>query len=288
LMLGSLAVAEDYEPVTIIQANWGQGYGEFGLSLEAEGNCPQSLSVDDRGNFAILDAVNSRVQLYSSLGNWLKNISISTRAFDVKYVENKIYVLAPYDYLIEEFDHIGKFIKRVEINRKIDLIDGLRLDENQVCVQTYEQKQYRVGGNVSRDMQIQSEQAGFTAGVPELRFQTRWLDQRRGALLIENSQTNKLETITINTTDRLGSIIFLDTDKDEYIYLRLELFGDDGKPGYEIQKLNYNGDLVSQFQIQNNNIVMPYRPVTVDNDGNVYSMEIRTEGFSVVKWRVKK
>lgn len=287
-LFGNFARAEEYEPVTIIKANWGGESGDFGLAREAEGNCPQSLSVDERGNLAILDAVNNRVQLFSSLGNWLKNIPISTRGFDVKYIEEKIYVLAPYDYVLEEFDHIGKSKRKIEINRRIDLIDGLRVEDNLVCLQTYEQNQYRIDANISKDMQLQTEQAGMTGGTSNFRIQTRWLNQHEGALLSEDKRSGKIETFPVKTTEELGSILFLDTDKFGNIFIRLELFGHDGQSVFEIQKLSKTGEVISTFRIINENIVMPYRPITVDSEGNVYSLEIRADGFSVVKWRVKR
>jgi len=287
-MTVSFSSAEEYESVTMIVARWGSGTGEFGLSLEAEGNCPQAISVDARGNLAILDAVNRRVQLYSSLGNWLKNIPVTIQAFDVTYVDDRIFVLDPYHYFIEEFNHIGKPIRKIEINRKIDMIDGLRFDGNQVCIQTYEQKQYCVGSSHSKTVQIQSERVGLSGKIRDIRFQTRWVNKHEGVLLIEDDPSKNSRTIPIHCNEPLGSIIFLDTDKYGHIFLRLELFDEEGQSSFEIRKLNVNGESVATFRIENINRVMPYRPITLDSDGNVYSMQIMDQGFFVVKWRVKK
>ncbi|MFZ5516375.1 MAG: hypothetical protein ACOY90_07035 [Candidatus Zhuqueibacterota bacterium] len=288
VMIVSFAGAEEYEPVTMIVAKWGNGIGEFGLRLEAEGNCPQSISVDARGNLAILDAVNRRIQLYSTLGNWLKSIPVTIQAFDVKYVDDRIFILDPYNYFIEEFNHIGKHLRKVEINQKIDMIDGLRFDGNQVCIQTYEQKQYCVGSSNSKTVQIQSERAGLSGNSRDVRFQTRWLNQHEGALLIEDDQSKNNRTIPIHCDESIGSIIFLDTDKYGHIFIRLELFDQVGKSIFEIHKLNSKGEPVSKFRIQNSNRVMPYRPIALDSEGNVYSMQILDHGFFVVKWRVKR
>ena len=92
--------AGNYKPQTIITAKWGGGNGEFGLRLEAEGNCPQSLALDNKGNLAILDLVNKRVQRYSSDGKWLGKFTITSQAFDVQSMNDRLILLAPYDYLI--------------------------------------------------------------------------------------------------------------------------------------------------------------------------------------------
>lgn len=286
LMCINYSAAQNYESFPLIQARWGQGNGEFGLRMEAEGHCPQSISVDERGNIAILDAVNSRVQLFSALGNWLKNITVSVQGFDVQYVENKIYVLAPYDYCVEELDFVGKTKNQIEIDKKIDLIDVLRVNNNQVWVQTYEQKQYRLDESIPMDRQMQTERTGMSGRSPHLSFQTRWHNERQGEVRIKNEQTNKTQSITINTTDKLGSIIFLDTDKNGFIYLRLEIFGENGESFFEVQKLSPEGDVISNIQIPNDNIVMPYRPLTVDSEGNIYFMQIHHDGFTVLKWRI--
>ncbi len=278
--------ARIYQSQKIIAANWGQADGEFGLIIEAEGNCPQSLTADDGGNLAIIDLVNKRVQRYSPSGKWLGKFSITSQAFDIEFVNKCFILLSPYDYLIEQYTQEGKLIDNVTINRKIEFIDGLRISSNGIFVQTIEQTQYNMSEK-SQTKQLESIQQGLSAQIPDTRFQTRWNDPHHAHLLIKKNNTGKKQSITIKTLDELGSIVFLDTDKHGNIYLRKELFAPDRKSYFEVDKLDKKGNVLSTIQIDNENIVAPFKPITIDREGNIYFLEIKSEGFSVIRWQEK-
>ena len=279
--------AGNYQFQKIITANWGQADGEFGLIIEAEGTCPQSLTIYNNGNLAILDLVNKRVQLYSSIGKWLGKFNISSQAFDIQFLNEHFILLAPYDYLIEQYNQKGKLSEKKNINRKIEFIDGLRIAGNNIFIQTIEQAQYNMSEK-SQTKQLESVQQGFSAQIPDLRFQTRWIDTHQGHLLIENNKTGNKQTITITTQDELGSLVFLDTDKCGNIYLRKELFTPDRKSYFEVDKLDKDGNVLSNIRIDNENIVAPFKPITIDREGNIYFLEIKSEKFSVIRWQEEK
>ena len=278
--------AGNYQSQEIITATWGRGDGEFGLAREAEGNCPQSLTVESNGNIAILDLVNKRVQRFNPDGKWLGKFSITTQAFDIQSLNERFVLLAPYDYLIEQYSQEGNLIEKIAINRQIQFIDGLRISGNNIFIQTNEQTQYNMSEK-SQSKQLESLTNGFSSKIPDLKFQTRWIDAHHGQLLIENSNTTKNQTITISSSDELGSIVFLDTDKYGNIYLRKELFAPDRKSYFEVDKLNSAGNVLSTIKINNDNIVAPFKPVTIDQDGNIYFLEISSEKFSVIRWQEK-
>jgi len=276
--------AGQYRPVRLIEARWGDKPGEFGLTLEAEGNCPQSLTVDASGNLAILDPVNRRVQRYSAEGKWLAAFHINCRAFDIRVLNDRFILLAPYDYQIEQYDRDGNLIEKIDIDPGIDLLDGLRVSGDKIFVQTSEQLLYDVSERSST-----KQAPAMTRGLrgqrdPGWKFQTRWLGSHQGLLIAENSRTGNRRTITINSPDELGSLIFLDTDKYGNIYLRAEIFAADGKSCFEVIKLTGEGNQLSRLRIVNENIVAPFKPITIDQEGNIYFLEIKTEGFSVIRW----
>ncbi len=287
IIFATVIFAGDYLSTKVIQANWGSADGEFGLVLEAEGNCPQALTVAENRDLVILDPVNRRVQSYSANGKWIGKFAISSRAFDIQFEGDRIVLLAPYDYLIEAYNRDGKLIEKIPINRKIDLVDGLRISDHKIFVQTIKQMQYRVDVK-SPTVQFQSVEQGISGRIPEFRFRTRWIDSHRGYLLIDDRNVSKTETITITTVDELGSLIFLNTDERGHIYLRKELFSADGKPYYEVDKLDRNGVVLNSIQIQNENIVAPYKPITIDKEGTIYFLEIKPEGFAVIRWQEQK
>ena len=286
IIFGKNIYAGNYQSQTIITATWGTGDDEFGLAREAEGNCPQSLTVESNGNIAILDLVNKRVQRFTPDGKWLGKFSITTQAFDIQSLNERFVLLAPYDYLIEQYTQEGNLIEKININRQIQFIDGLRISGNNIFIQTNEQTQYNMSEK-SQIKQLESLTKGFGSQIPDLKFQTRWIDDHHGQLLIENSNTAKKQAISISSSDELGSIVFLDTDKYGNIYLRKELFAQDRKSYFEVDKLDSAGKVLSTIQINNDNIVAPFKPVTIDQDGNIYFLEIAPEKFSVIRWQEK-
>lgn len=279
--------AGDYRPVTIIDARWGNGDGEFGLIQAAEGNCPQSMAVDEQGDLAILDAVNKRVQIYNAAGKWIGKFAISSLAFDIRLEKDRIILLSPYDYLIEQYNRQGRIIETTRINRKIEFIDGLRIADHKIFIQTVAQNQFDVSDK-SQYRQLQSIQQGISPRTPSLRFLTRWVDSHRGELHIISGISSKRKTVTIITHDELGSIIFLDTDKAGNMFIRKELFSKNGLPFFEVDKYNKDGQFLTSIRIENNNLVMPFKPITIDGNGNVYFMQVKPAGFAIIRWEEQK
>ncbi|HEX9974071.1 MAG TPA: hypothetical protein VGD14_18520, partial [bacterium] len=68
-------------------------------------------------------------------------------------------------------------------------------------------------------------------------------------------------------------------------FVRKELFSDDDKPYFEVDKFDRNGALRATVKIEHENIVMPFKPITVDQQGNVYFLEIKSDSFSVIQWQ---
>ncbi len=287
LMLFLISIANlhagDYQPSVLIRANWGSADAEFGLQLDAEGNCPQALAVADDGTLAILDPVNQRVQLFSPDGNWIGKFAIDINAFDIQFQNQELLILAPYDHSVIRYSRDGKLIEKMAIDRNIEMIDRLHTRENEVFVQTIEQIQYSITKNQAQ--QIESAKQGASTRIPGVRIRTQWIDPCQGKIIIEDETSGKSQSIIITTEDELGSLVFLDSDRNGNIFVRKELFSADGKPYFDVAKFNRKGDLVAAIKIENENIVMPFKPITVDKYGNVYFLEIKADGFSVIRWQ---
>lgn len=276
--------AGNYQSTVLIRANWGNADEEFGLLLEAEGNCPQALAVDQDGNLAILDPVNKRVQLFSPVGKWSGNFAIAANSFDIQFQNSQLLILAPYDYSIVRYTRDGKFVEKNLIDRKIPFIDGLRVTENDVFVRTIEQVEHAINKQRTTQ-QIQSAKPGASTSIPGVRILTQWIDRTQGKLLIENVKSGKTQSIVIATQDELGSLVFLDSDQDGNIYVRKELFATAGKPYFEIDKFDPDGKLSATLRIEHENMVMPFKPITIDRQGNIYFLSIESNGFEVIQWQ---
>jgi len=278
--------ARDYRPTVLIRANWGSADAEFGLRLEAEGNCPQALAVADDGTLAILDPVNNRVQLFSPKGRWQGKFPIASGIFDIGFQRNQVILLAPYDYFVARYSRDGELIEKTNINRQIVLIDGLRVGEDDVGVQTIDQVQYSVNKN-SPPEQIASAKPGASSRIAGQSVQTQWIAPRQGQVIIKNKRSAKTQSILIATDAELGSLVFLDSDLNGNIFVRKELFSADGTTYFEVDKFDLNGALRATIRIEHENIVMPFKPITIDQHGNIYFLEINSDGFSVIQWQEK-
>lgn len=278
--------AQNYQHSVLIRTKWGSTDGEFGLRLEAEGNCPQALAVADDGMLAILDPVNQRVQLFSPKGKWSGKLAISSNAFDIQFQNQELLILAPYDNVVTRYSHDGNLMGKILIDRTIEMIDGLRSNAKEVFVQTIDQEQYVIH-QTGQVQQMALAQRGMSARMPGFRVQTRWIDSHQGEIIIEDETSRKIQSIIITTDDELGSIIFLDSDWLGNFFVRNELFLATGSPYFEVAKFDRNGALRATIKIEHDNIVMPFKPISVDQRGNVYFLEIKSTGFSVIRWQEK-
>ena len=278
--------ARDYRSTVLLRASWGSADGEFGLRLEAEGNCPQALAVADDGSLAILDPVNNRIQFFSPKGRWQGKFSIASGIFDIGCQRDQVIALAPYDYYVARYRRDGKLIEKMNINRQIALIDGLRVGAEDVGVQTIEQVQYSIS-KTNLAQQIASARPGASSRIVGQSVQTQWLTPHQGQMIIKNEKSSKTQSILITTDVELGSLVFLDSDLGGNIFVRKELFSAEGTPFFEVDKYDPNGALQTTIRIEHKNIVAPFKPITVDKQGNVYFLEIKPDGFSVIQWQEK-
>ncbi len=285
IAMATVAGAGDYQPRLLLAGNWGSREGEFGLSLQAEGNCPQALAIANDSSLAILDAVNHRVQFFSDEGKWLRSFAVLSNAFDIQFQNQELLVLTPYDHVIARYGYDGQLIEKIAINPKINLIDGLRSVENEVLVQTIEQVQYSITNNQAQ--QIASARLGASARVPNIKIRTQWIAPHQGQMIIQNEPSGQTQTVMIAVPDELGSLVFLDTDRNANIFVRKELFSTSGRSYFEVAKFDRNGGLIATIKIEHENIVMPYKPIAIDQYGNVYFLAVTRDGFSVVQWQEK-
>lgn len=278
--------AGEYQSRALIQAKWGNADSEFGLQLEAEGNCPQALAVADDGSLVILDPVNQRVQMFSHDGKWIGQFAIASGIFDIGFQRDQVVVLAPYDYFVARYSRDGKYIEKMNINRQITLIDGLRIGAEAIGIQTLEQVQYSISES-SLVQQIESAKQGIGTRIAGMKIRTQWIDPHQGKIIIEDEASGKIQSITVANQDELGSLVVLDCDMNGNVFLKKELFSADGSPYFEVAKFDRNGALQATIRIEHENIVMPFKPITIDSQGNVYFLEIKSDRFSVIQWQEK-
>lgn len=282
MMIATAVLGDDFRPTKLIQAPWGRGDGEFGLQLEAEGNCPQALAVADDGSLAILDAVNQRVQLYTADGIWKGKFSITSNSFDIRFQQDALLVLAPYDHAVFRYRRDGQLIEKITLHPRIQMIDGLGVGDAEPVVQTIEQVQYVITAN--HDQQMASARLGADTRFPGLRIRTEWVDPHQGKIIIEHKTAAKTQSVMVTSQDELGSLILLDTDRYGNIYVRQELFNSAGGSYFEVDKLDRNGHLLASIKIPNQNIVAPFKPITIDGEGSVYFLQVDLAGLTVFRW----
>ena len=137
---------EIYQAELFVQAPWGDGQGEVGLSNPSEQGVedagpnygPQSFDVAENGHLFLLDSVNERVIEYDDQGKYLKDFPIAcggTGDIRVSPDEEYLYVFSWRCGVIYKYSIEGEFLETYPVlpNEKKSsglCTEGLDFDEN--------------------------------------------------------------------------------------------------------------------------------------------------------------
>ncbi len=283
-----------YTQKVVIQAPWGASPGQFGLLQEAEGVGPEALAVDANKNMWILDLVNSRVQEFNFGGRFVRAFSIPLRAMDLTIdKKNHLILLAPYDGQLIVMSEMGNVLARLTVPRNLDLVEGIRLEENGLAITTSEQESAVLLtsedlANVKRVPQLMKKVPapiqGLSSPYSNRRFVTRWQAKDTGVIEIFNASGEKIKSIFVHPETELGAIQFLNEDRNKNFYILEELLPGPGKSLFKVLRYSSSGKLVSSVEIPNKNIVDVHKPVYVDADGSIYFLSVQPQKFEVIKW----
>ncbi|MBU0652941.1 MAG: hypothetical protein KKG96_08680, partial [Proteobacteria bacterium] len=107
---------------------------------------------------------------------------------------------------------------------------------------------------------------------------------KRFKIRIHDKRGDLVNEFPIETTDTFGSIIFLDQDERDNIYIETQRIGADGVVHLEIRRYQGDGRLIQIVELPNSYYTIVYKKIVVDKKGSLYQFQTATSGVKIVKW----
>jgi hypothetical protein len=290
LMLGNLAYAmpgpQRVNGEEVLSLEVGSEPGQVGFTPEGPEIFPlgpESFDIGKDGTIYLLDSTNHRIQCFDSEGNLRSIIPLQVRGVDLRVAEdNTFYVLDETRRYVLKVDREGMVLDTYEISKDIEAVSGISLDRRgDLILKVAEIEEYKLTSatkHILPDRQFQTKHEGLTTPRIEATYVFKRLDERlghRGVMRVFDTIGNLLLEVPITTEHLLGSVVFVNTDRDGNIYLAVEELLEAPIVTVEktVRKYDPNGKLlgIARLPIEEY-YTCPNTEVRVDEKGNIYHL----------------
>ncbi len=307
---------QTYTPQVIINAPWGNKPGEFGLYDPYRGNPdaydqgpiqgPSTFTITPNGDIYIVDTFNHRLQIFTQDGSFISSFSLlergSGRAEDITVdVNGNVYLLQLGPAHVRKFDPSGKLVKFIQTfdnyeNRHDEDIRGM--DIHGGSTRLYCDNSGRLF--ITYKKENERAQVIFQLGTTTAEFSPAQQKAtiRRGNAGISGKILNKDQIFqyidgkmfTVDNSDEKmtgynfsGGYSFLDVDGSGNAYMT---HYDEKTDIYSVRKQTPDGQEISTFGWKLEDYAQDNlnRPLTVDDQGNVYVLGSTKDGITLTKW----
>ncbi len=285
----------------VVEAGWGAGPGKFGRKRAAESSPegPMALSVASDGSIVIIDQVNRRIERYRDGhststtpigGDTVQDLALGPEGRMVlldRFVDRGIQVYGP----------DGKLLNDVPLSGKTELgsLTGVFADEHGIYVEREHGMVQRVadanGNRTSGDRELPGRpsrdgQLVIAAAMLERQsgqFQIRAFDRAKGTQVWDR---------VIQLPTPILHLVMLDSDKHGRIYVAAVTALEEPTPPYRLTDESLFAVQVGRDGTERGRLKLPplhgsdesFRPVTVDDAGNLYVMQSSETGLTVVRY----
>jgi len=285
----------DYREKLILSVEWGAKAGKFGLAIPAEGEIvgPRAFTIDDDGYIHIFDSIKRNIKVFNGEGIFQRSVGNGLPGYSFVVYKGRYYLLdgeTVYQYTLS-----GMPVETYPIAPTLTLYEGygqwMRIDGYGDLYVKSQGKSYRICEGIGRRNTVLSEQAQIKSerrGTPN-RSGTRWFtltkeSVKRFNLRIHDKHGDLVNEFPIETTDTFGSVIFLDQDERNIIYLETQRIGADGIVHLEIRRCRGDGRLIQIVELPNRYYTIVYKKIVVDKKGSLYQLQTAPAGVKIVKW----
>jgi len=285
----------EYREKLLLSVEWGAKAGKFGLAIPAEGEIvgPRTFTIDGNGNIHIFDTVKRNIKVFNGEGIFQRSIGKDLPGYAFVVHKGHYYLLD--GETIYRYTLPGIPMERYPIAPALTLNEGygqwMRIDGSGDLYVKSQGRSYRICEGIGRsntvlpeEAQIKSERRGTPNGSG-----TRWFTLAKKSvkhfnLRIQDKRGDLLNEFPIETADTFGSIIFLDQDERDIIYLETQRIGRDGVVHLEIRRYRDDGRLIQSEELPNRYYTIVYKKVLVDKKGTLYQLQTAAEGVKIIKW----
>jgi len=288
----------------VLRAGWGAGPGQLGRREAHESNpeAPMSLAVDGKGNVAVLDQVNRRVQRFDPTGKPLGSIPLTTdTAQDLLVEPERIAVLdrLGQDPGLELVGADGSPLGRVPVVggqvSEGGAITGLFSGPNGLYVETGHDDLVRVAGADGQPADLQETIPGRPSRDGKLYLKAGVIEKPAGRVYVQaHDRQLKLAWETpLNLGRPLLHLLLLDSDTSGNVYLGAEV-GQEDPATHDfvdlatlVVRLDPAGHLdgVLELPPTTADAAETFRPLVIGVDGTVYHMVPSSAGVTVTAYR---
>ncbi|MCD4738442.1 MAG: hypothetical protein K8R89_04195, partial [Anaerolineae bacterium] len=270
----------------VLSLEVGSEPGQVGVktgALEVYPIGPKSFAVGDNGIIYILDTVNLRIQGFNIEGELEVLIPLSTMVTPADLVvvdTDTFYVLDMGADKVFQVDGRGRISASYEISSDImDGISGITLEKNgDLSTIVDAAVRHTLIANsryVLRAEQEDRKEPGLSTRRSENVYTARNPDWKNGGLQVMREDGQVLLDIPITVKHLLGSVAFLDIDRQGNIYVVIEELLEDFPIAVEktVRKYDPGGHLLGTARVSTERYyAYPQRDVAVDRAGNVYQL----------------
>ncbi|TET54496.1 MAG: hypothetical protein E3J54_01980 [Actinobacteria bacterium] len=289
--LSEIEKVKEAEAKLFLKGSWGTSEGQFGMKNEDWVPGPMSLTAGPNNHLYILDQENKRVQRFSENTKLLNVIKIDNTNYEDIAIDEEgfIYLLdSVSEHLVKKININGKIIRTYSLAKSIHPITGLFVKNKQVLVETNHDKLYIIG-STSKTKSSVSQLKSKTSGRTGTDFKTEVELTRQGGVEAQIKGHHPLDSISITGHQKVYSIISVDSDDEENIYIVLDIAESDklynlGKDKLLGLVINNTGVLKSKFYASNSYYTAHFRKFALSPNGTVYQMQTKLDGVVVWKW----
>ncbi len=285
----------------VVEAGWGAGPGKFGRKRAAESSPegPMALSVAPDGSVVIIDQVNRRIERFKD-GHSVSTTPIGGDTVQdlVLGPEGRMVLLDRFiDRGIQVYGSDGQLLNDVPLSGKTELgsLTGVFADERGIYVEREHGMVQRVadanGNRTSGDRELPGRpsrdgQLVIAAAMLERQsgqFQIRAFDRAKGTQVWDR---------VIQLPTPILHLVMLDSDKQGRIYVAAVTALEEQTPPYRLTDEALFAVQIGRDGTERGRLKLPplhgsdesFRPVTVDDAGNLYVMRSSETGLTVVRY----
>jgi hypothetical protein len=298
-----ISSATGYQSKVLVSAGWGSGADQIGLQQgpELETVGPTNFALDSFGNIYLYDFVNERIAKYDSTGKLVtiigsKLICSSFCVDDSGY----LYLLDVDNHLVRVYSATGKFNREIKIDASINLIEGYaqkiyidaaqNLVVNRVNQQVHPLATLSTTGlkSLSPIDQVKKWKEGYLGKADKYWHWMSWGNKHRADINISDGIANHATgSISIKTNDELGAVLYLGQDTAGSNYAEIERTDAKDILHLEVWKYNAARKLVDTLEVPNDYFSTVYKKLELDNAGNIYQMQTKPEGVTLIKYSMQ-